>query len=304
MKLWLIYLPLVLISIALLPLVIYTATILFLGATSSKIISSGETRAYRLYVPTNYNPQTPSPLVVGIHGFAQWPENQAKVSRWNDLADEHGFIVVYPRGTGFPLRWRISPDTDNGTGPEKEVRFIADLLNKLHDTYNIDPNRIYVNGLSNGGGMTFLLTCELSERIAAAGIVAGAYTYPWEACAPVRHVPAVIFHGTADKIVPYTGGEVRSGAAPLPDIPGWVAELAQRNGCKNASKALPANGEVSGVAYGGCTADVHFYTIAGGGHTWPGGGDLPKFIVGHKTEDIDATRVMWGFFQSHPLPQR
>ena len=304
MKFWLIYLALILVGIALLPLLFYSATILLTNITSRKITSSGETRSFRLYVPTSYDPQRPTPLVIGIHGLAQWPENQAQISRWNKLADEHGFIVVYPRGTGFPLRWRINPETYSDDGPEKEVRFISDLLSYLQDTYNIDPNRIYANGLSNGGGMTFLLTCRLSERIAAAGMVSGAYTYPWKDCVPARPVPAVIFHGTADKIVPYAGGPFGSGAVQLPDIQGWVSELSQRYGCAREPLPLPAAGEVSGIAYTGCSADVHFYTIAGGGHSWPGGGDLPKFIVGHKTEDIDATRTMWDFFQAHPLPQR
>lgn len=301
MKLWFIYPPLILIGILSLPIIFYLSSILISDATSIKITSSGEKRSYRLYVPSSYNPEVPSPLVICIHGLAQWPANQAQVSRWNSLADKHGFIVVYPRGTGFPLRWRTRFLNDEIDGPDKEVVFFTELLDKLQDEYNIDPNRVYANGLSNGGGMTFLLSCQLSERIAAVGMVAGAYSYPWESCQPARPVPAVIFHGTADPIVPYTGGPVRSGTVQLPDIPCWVATLAQYYGCTGDTVSLPAHGEVSGIAYIGCSADVHFYTIAGGGHSWPGGGYLPKFIVGHKTEDIDATRTMWDFFQAHPL---
>jgi polyhydroxybutyrate depolymerase len=113
----------------------------------------------------------------------------------------------------------------------------------------------------------------------------------------------MIFHGTADPIVPYQGGPSRDFDVPFPAIPDWVATLAKRNGCQDAPLDLPTSGSVSGVQYAGC-ADVVFYTITGGGHSWPGGNPLPGWIVGVTTKDIDATRTMWAFFQQHPLPEK
>ena len=80
--------------------------------------------------------------------------------------------------------------------------------------------------------------------------------------------------------------------------------LAQRNGCTGTAFEIPASGEVSGLHYSNCTlnADVIFYTIVGGGHSWPGGEPMPEFIVGYTTQDIDATKIMWDFFQQHPFP--
>lgn len=99
----------------------------------------------------------------------------------------------------------------------------------------------------------------------------------------------------------------RSFHLPFPSIPNWVDELARRNGCPaGAAKTpldLPTSGEVSGVRYTDCAADVVFYTIAGGGHGWPGGGVIPEYIVGHTTQDITASEVMWDFFRQHPLPE-
>ena len=112
-----------------------------------------------------------------------------------------------------------------------DVRFISDLIDKLQQDYVIDPTRIYVNGLSNGGGMTYLLACELSERIAAVGSVSGAYLYPLEDCQPERPVPLIAFHGTADPIVPFIGGPSRSFDIPFPVIPDWMAAYAAKNGC-------------------------------------------------------------------------
>jgi polyhydroxybutyrate depolymerase len=277
------------------------AAFLIANRTNGWLITSGQKRAYLLYVPKSYDPNKPTPLVISIHGFAEWPAHQAQISRWNDLADQQGFIVVYPAGSGFPLRWRARGDALPGQDASLDVQFISDLIDKLEGAYNIDPARIYANGLSNGGGMSFVLSCRLSGRIAAVGMVAGAFVYPSEQCLPTRPVPAILFHGTADPIVPYQGGPSRSFELPFPAIPDWAAELARRNGCADAPQEIAPSGAVSGLRWTGCKADVVFYTVAGGGHSWPGGKPLPEFITGPTSPDIDATRVMWEFFSSHPL---
>ena len=301
LKKWLILLPLILLGLLLGLLLLAFGALRIINPTSGKLTSSGETRRYLLYVPESYDPTLPTPLVITMHGFAQWPANQAAVSRWNKLADQYGFIVVYPAGTRFPMRWRTRGASGGAAGPTKDVTFVSDLIDKLSDEYNIDPARIYANGLSNGGGMSFLLSCRLSGRIAAIGSVAGAYSTPWDECIPSRPVPAVIFHGAADPIVPYQGGLAGPSGFSFSSIPDWVAELARRNGCDPAAQALPSSGDVSGVRYTSCAGDVVFYTIAEGGHSWPGGGNLLKIIVGNTSHDIDASRTMWDFFQRHPL---
>lgn len=271
------------------------AAYLLAQRTNGALVSSGETRAYLLYVPPSYDPGVPAPLVITLHGFMQWPAHQARITRWNDLADEHGFLVVYPAGTGFPRRWDAA---GQGTA---DVRFLSDLIDRLQADYAIDPARIYVNGLSNGGGMSLALACALSERVAAFGSVAGAYLLPWEDCRPARPVPAVIFHGTDDPIVPYGGGPSQRFDAPFPAIPAWAEELARRNGCAGPPLEQSAGPHVRAVNYAGCAADVVFYAIDGGGHTWPGGEPLPGWLTGPTTQEIDATRALWEFFQDHPL---
>ena len=272
--------------------------------TNGSLVSSGVKRKYLLYVPKSYDSARPCPLVVSIHGFGEWPAHQMQQSCWNDLAEQYGFIVVYPSGLGLPKRWRIGGIPNRPCDPQPEVTFISDLIDRMAGQYNIDPARIYANGFSNGGGLSFALSCRLSQRIAAIGSVAGAYLYPWSDCQPARPVPAILFHGTADPIVPYQGGPSRAFNLPFPSIPAWVAALAQHMGCTGTPQAIPAPEQVSGVRYANpdTGAELVFYTIPGGGHAWPGGRPLPKFIVGHTSADIDATRTMWAFFQKHPLP--
>ncbi len=264
------------------------------GCTRQRLVSGGERRSFLLYVPPAYDPARPTALVISIHGYAEWPAHQMHISRWNELAAQQGFLVAYPAGRRIPRRWRTQGDLP------QDVDFISGMIDALAGRYNLDPARVYANGLSNGGGMSFLLACRLSNRIAAIGGVSGAYLTPWEACRPARAVPAILFHGTADPIVPYHGGPSRSFNLPFPDVPGWVQTLARRNGCSEPPVSLPAQGQVSGLRYAGA-AEVVFYTIAGGGHTWPGGEPLPRWIAGSTSQDIDATRAMWQFFEQHPL---
>lgn len=286
----------------LLTVLAFTAVILYINRTNGKITSSGETRRYLLHVPKNLHPSQPVPLVITIHGFAQWPANQMNVSQWNPIADREGFIVVYPSGTGFPKRWQAFPQEPGDS--LKDVIFIADLIESLSAQYNIDPARIYVNGLSNGGRMTFLLGCELTDRIAATGTVAGAFVLPFEECSPSRPMPLIAFHGTADPIVPFNGGPSGGFDIPFPYIPDWMRTRAELNGCDTTPDTLPATGSVSGVRYTGCSddAEVVFYTIEGGGHTWPGGNPLPEWITGYTSMDINASEKMWEFFQQYTLP--
>jgi polyhydroxybutyrate depolymerase len=292
-------------AVLLLGLLALIALIVFQGRLPAGVtrdaltVGSEEERSYLLYVPASYDPAAPTPLVLSLHGFASGPVNQMEVSQWNELADERGFIVAYPSGTGFPKRWNTS-----GEGGADDVAFLSDLIDALSEQYNVDPQRVYVNGLSNGGGMSNTLACLRPERIAAIGSVAGAYTEPAGGCNPARPVPVIAFHGTDDRIVPYAGG---AAGGPqnfvFPAVPDWAAAWAARNGCDATPETLPAQGEVSGVRYSGCTdgAEVVFYTVNGGGHNWPGGGRLPEFIVGHTTQDINATATMWEFFEQHTI---
>jgi polyhydroxybutyrate depolymerase len=270
---------------------------------NGEVLTNGKKRTYLLHVPKTYQSGRPTPLVICLHGFAEWPAHLMRLSHWNQLADEFGFLVVYPSGSSFPLRWHCNGRLNKADQAEGDVQFISDLIDQLKKDYKIDEARVYANGLSNGGGMSFLLACRLSERIAAVGGVGGAYLQPWTEYKPTRPVPAIIFHGTADPLVPFHGGPSGTFTIPFPDIPQWVRSLAEHHGCQPIPTQLPSSGSVSGLRYAGgaSKAEVVFYMVTGGGHTWPGGKKMPAFIVGPTTKDVDATRLMWNFFKEHPM---
>jgi len=302
MKKWLIRLPLLLLTLLLVLGLLLLAAFQLVNQTNGTLLSSAETRRYLLYLPDSYDPTRPTPLVISLHGFSEWPAHQAQISGWNELADRDGFIVVYPSGTQVPLRWRMQGVSDDPSRQPVDVTFIAELVDHLSADYNIDPARIYANGLSNGGGMSYELSCFLSGRIAAIGSVAGAYLLPVDQCHPSRPVPAILFHGTADRVVPYQGGPGRSFRLPFPNIPEFSAQLAQLNGCDASPSNTQVSENVDRLEYAHCASPVILYTIQEGGHAWPGGQPLPAFIVGQTTSEIDATQLMWDFFQQHSLP--
>ncbi len=271
---------------------------------NGSFVSSGQKRDYLLYVPRSYDPSRPTPLVISMHGAGLWGAAQKETSQWNKLADSQGFIVVYPSGVGGKgVRiWHAEP----GSGPMADVRFISELIDTLKVSYNIDSTRIYANGLSNGGGMSFVLSCTLSDRIAAIGMVAAAQTLPWSWCTDHRAVPMIAFHGTADPEVPYNGGPSWVSPRPFPNVSTWAANWARRNRCGANPVESAVAADVTRRIYTNCAdnAAVVLYTIQGGGHTWPGGTPLPKWFVGRTTRSIDATSLMWAFFGEHPLVRK
>lgn len=298
----------VFVCLALPPTVALVEAVQYRAANRSTgvIDSSGDRREYLLHVPGSYSDEAPVPLVISMHGGALWPAAQERISGWNRLADEYGFIVVYPAGRGKPKRWgTFVADTDL----ERDVRFVGDLIDTLRAAYAIDATRIYADGLSNGGGMAFVLSCTLADRVAAIGMVAPAQTLPADWCPDTRPMPMMAFHGDADPILPYGGGPmkgptpVRPVFAPVRNRMAWWAA---RNGCGPTPHESTIAADVVRLEYTDCAdgAPVVFHRLLDGGHTWPGGSGIPRWFAGPTNRNIDATREMWTFFQRHTLEGR
>src|SRR5262245_57442465 len=299
------------VAVVLIVVVSFYALFYVPGRANGTIVSSGQEREYLLYVPKSYAPSTPTPLVISLHAAAMWPGAQMEISQWNRMADQHGFIVVYPSGTtldgavgtgAWPKIWLLRRDADL----RANVTFISELIDSLAASYNIDPTRIYANGYSNGGAMAFALSCTLSDRIAAVGTVSAAQDQrdsSW--CADSPPVPLINFHGTED-LVPYEGGTALASRRPFPSVLTWTADWARRNHCAPQPVETSVAADVLRLEYSDCSdgASVVLNTIRGGGHTWPGGGRMPEWLIGRMSRSIDATSEMWAFFSEHRLTSR
>ena len=264
------------------------------------IVSSGWEREYLVHVPESYDPATPAPLVISMHGAGLWPAVQRDMTQWNTVADAHGIIVAYPLGLGLVPAWQMR---SSQPGMPRDARFIADLIDTLAATHNIDSRRIYADGLSNGAGMAFVLSCALSDRIAAVGMVSSALLLPFESCANDRPVPMIAFHGTHDPVAPYDGGTSWVAPGTFPSVSSFVDAWGRRNRCAPSPVEAEIAAEVSRRSYHSCAdkSDVVLYTIKGGGHTWPGGGRMPEWFVGPTSHSLNAANEIWAFFRDHPL---
>jgi polyhydroxybutyrate depolymerase len=221
----------------------------------------------------------------------------------NAVADTAGFVVVYPDAVG--KRWN-SGISDNPRWPTLEVDdvgFIDALIDTLQKEYSIDLKRVYVCGMSNGGFMSFKLSCELSHRVCAAASVTGVISQSTALkCLPSRAVPILHIHGTADRTVPFNGTF------------GWysaeqtIDHWANLHGCfRSDTTSVPDKDLLDG-----CTATKITYTdvlgnarvilcqVVGGGHTWPGSAfDLRG--AGNTNRDINASEEIWRFFRDLEL---
>jgi polyhydroxybutyrate depolymerase len=253
----------------------------------------GRERSFRVHVPTGYQ-GLPTPLVFNFHGFGSDAWQQEIFSKMTGKADAAGFIVVYPNGTGFPRGWNGGTCCGN-TQDVDDVGFVGAMIDDLSRSLCVDPKRVYATGMSNGGFLSHRLACELADRIAAVGPVAGVMGV--SPCTPARPISVMHFHGTADTIVPYDGGGLLNFASVADTIAGWVV----RNGCTAPAEESFARGDSRCETYRACQAgaEVTLCTVDGGGHTWPGGTPVPT--LGHTTQDLIANDAMWEFFAAHPL---
>jgi polyhydroxybutyrate depolymerase len=295
---------LVLISLPVVLALIEAVSFYVSNRPNGSFVSSGQEREYLLYVPRSFDHSKPTALVISLHGAGVWGAAQKETSQWNRVADEHGFIVVYPSGAdgAGPRVWHEG----DGAEPSRDVRFISELIDTLEARYNIDPRMIYANGLSNGGGMSFALSCTLSDRIAAVGMVGAALLVPFSWCTDQRPVPMIAFHGTADWAAPYTGGFSWIAPQRFQGVRAFTASWARRNRCGTTPVDSVVAADVTRLEYTNCAGDaaVVLYTIKGGGHTWPGGKPMPEWLVGRTSRGVDATSQMWAFFREHPLRRK
>jgi polyhydroxybutyrate depolymerase len=229
-------------------------------------------------------------------------------------SDSAGFYVVYPQGIGN--KWDAGPCCPPGQASgSNDVNYVSAVIDDVKSYLpNVDRQRVYATGFSNGGFMAYRLACELSSKIAAVAPVAASMGigYP---CSPLRPVPVIAFNGNADSYVPYLGGT----STGLQSAFGWnvsfevvptvTSAWATRNGCagSGAYRVAFSNG-IDTTCYDsvqptnlGLSCDatrlVTLCVINGGGHSWPSGGGVTP-----GTPYLNANDMMWTKFSPLRAP--
>ncbi len=275
------------------------------GNYELSIVHDGIERSFLLHLPPAYDGKAELPMVIFFHGGGGNYTNAMKMAELDVKADKEGFILLAPNSTGRLKDKFLTWNTGNCCGYAldnniDDAGFIRKLIDTLESVIKIDNRKIFTTGISNGGMMSYLVACRLSDKIAAIAPVAGALNIE---CTPSYPVSVIIFHGTDDKSVLYEGGTPRRQAdkhrrtdnSVQYAVNFWV----KNNGCDTVPvKGGKENIRKETYSNGKNGTEVVLYTIIGGTHSWPGGNRMSIFLD-EPTYEISATDLMWDFFKKH-----
>ncbi len=269
---------------------------------TATIQHDGGTREYILYIPASYTGIDPFPLVLNFHGYGSNAAEQMWYGDFRAIADTANFLIVHPLGTlhnNSTTHFNVGGFTLGST--TDDVGFTAALIDSLSVQYTIDQDRIYSTGMSNGGFMSFVLACQLSDRIAAIASVTGSMTpETFATCDPEHPMPILQMHGTSDGVVPYSGA---LWTKSINDVVNYWVEF---NNCTPdpTTTLLPNVNTQDGstvehivYASGDNKTTMEHYKVTGGGHTWPG----TIFTSNGTNQDMNASLEIWRFFSRYTL---
>ena len=278
------------------------------GDYTFDLVHDGAKRMYMLHVPKSYQASQPTPLVLSLHGGGGNMEYQATEEYYHLISksEQAGFIVAFPNGYSSMRKGKLATwnagiccgkarDTNSG-----DVGFIRKAIDDIKTRVNIDSHRIYANGMSNGGMMSYRLACEMTDTFAAIASVAG--TDGTTQCSPSRPIPILHIHALDDDRVLFNGGSGSASKthADFVSVPDTIAKWVNLNSCNTTAKRVL---EVKGAyceVYDQCSnqSEVKLCVTETGGHSWPGG----KKIIGKNAGStaINANDMIWEFYQAHP----
>jgi polyhydroxybutyrate depolymerase len=289
------------------------------GDFTVRLGHDGRSRRYLVHVPSRGDATEPRPVVLVLHGAAGDAVENRNWLGLDAVADRENFVAVYPDGTG-PLGERLHM-WNSGVccgsaqwGAVDDVGFLLAVLDDVARRTPVDPTRVYVTGLSNGGMMAYRLAAEASDRIAAIAPVAGARIATLGD--GVRAMPVMHVHSVDDGVVPFAGGDTTIVpfvySIPHPPVEDVVRAWALHARCPDApSEATPvsaASGRqgATRTLWGPCAdgSEVVLWRLSGVGHVWPGpAATLRHWFVGPATSVIDVREEMWRFFRRFSRPE-
>ncbi len=282
--------------------------------TEYKMTWGGYERLYLVHLPPEGQRSGPMPVLFNIHGGGGTARGNIGLTfgRFNELSDRDGFMVVYPEAVD--KNWNDGRQIEGAKAWEEnidDVGFIAAIIEKLEGQYNIDTDRIFTTGMSNGGFMSSRLLCDRADLFRGGAVLTATLAADYlPQCHPEKPVGLLLMNGTADPLVPYDGGQVkvfRKTRGTIASTDDYIDFWREKNGCNaKANRTRLPDEEDDGTAviidtYGGCEEGgaLQLYRIEGGGHTWPGGKQyLGKKLIGLTSQEINACEVIWDFFKT------
>lgn len=283
------------------------------GRFSVTLKVSDYDRIAHVHIPGSYTKDAPPALVLVLHGAGGNGRVILDHNGWATKAEKEGFVAVAPDGLparpNEPANFASNPALWNSgqlrsRSPRAaidDVAFIRELLDTLKERIPYDADRVYCCGHSNGGGMTFKLAADLSERFQAVGTVAGLMAVPNPQ--PKKPLPTLSIFGTKDPLVPIEGGEIRLpwGNKQNPPVAETLVAWAKSIGCETQPKVLSDENEIKKEEYPSKTGGpiLTVLLLEGQGHQWPGSKSFaPVAAMGPNITKLNATDTLWDFFKA------
>ena len=238
-----------------------------IGTFSRSIEVDGETREYLIYIPNSYDTIKSVPLLLNFHGFGGSANEFMDDADMRSLAASYSFILVYPQGSsldGFS-HWNACPIGGDNKSDVDDFGFVEAIINKVSSQYNIDVERIYSAGYSNGGMMAYGLANYRSDLIAAVASVSGAML---DCIGSTSHpMPVVHLHGTSDGVLPYNGSNDWNSVQST--LEHWI----NFNNTTTNPTVSTVNSEGTTIEHyvydqGDRSVSVEHYKYIGGDHVW------------------------------------
>jgi polyhydroxybutyrate depolymerase len=242
-------------------------------------IKFGGDRPVNLHVPRSYKCGTKAPLVMMLHGYTASGFLEEAYLGITPVSEKRGFLYVAPDGTvdadknGF---WNATDACCNfGNSTVDDSAYLSGLIAEIEKAYDVDEKRVYVVGHSNGGFMAYRMACEHGDQIAGIAALAGAMWQDTSKCPAKTAVSVLAIHGTADTVIPYTGGANNGHAFPSAEttIADWVkidqcGTTADTSGAPLDLDSSLAGNETKVTAYKGCASgtNVALWSMQGGSH--------------------------------------
>lgn len=239
------------------------------GASLETLSHDGQTREFIVYVPSSYDGSEALPLMLNFHGFGGTASDFMHWTDMQDLAEQENFILVYPQGTsldGYPHWNSALPGPDNKSSAD-DFGFVEAMLEDISSSYNVNTDRVYASGYSNGAFFSYALACYRSDLVAAVGSVSGTMAGIIPDCNPSHPTAMINIHGTSDGVVPYNGDADYSSVDDVVNY--WIGF----NDTRTTPTITTINTEgttIDGYVYTGGegNTEVAHYRVNGGQHVW------------------------------------
>ena len=278
------------------------------GDYTFKLQHDGLIRMYIVHVPEKYDPAVPTPLLLALHGGGADMARQANDEYYGIVgtADREGFVAVFANGysrfnSGKLATWNAGKCCGAARDQKvDDVGFLRQVVANVSAQLNIDRQRVYATGMSNGAMMSYRLACEASDVFRAIAAVAG--TDNTVDCKPAWPVAVLHIHAKNDSHVLFEGGagpgnRSKEATTDYVSVPNTVARWAQLNGCAGRPQRILGKEGAYCERYSGCreNAPVQLCVTETGDHSWPGG--VKKQQAEPTSQAISANEVMWEFFK-------